>query len=126
MTATDRAAHSADAAQVEAGKNVASESHEPVVVTGEGSNGMAVAARHDTHHHHSSNSGLSGHTEEELAHLRLRTQVTHEGEAYCPNPNLKDLVRNWQSEATARVLICSSIAFSISLCKVASVAGVVG
>lgn len=94
MTATDRAAHSADAAQVEAGKNVASESHEPVVVTGEGSNGMAVAARHDTHHHHSSNSGLSGHTEEELAHLRLRTQVTHEGEAYCPNPNLKDLVRN--------------------------------
>lgn len=42
------------------------------------------------HHHH--NGGVLGHTEEEMARLRTRTHVTHEGEAYCPNPNIRDLV----------------------------------
>lgn len=40
--------------------------------------------------HH--NGGMLGHTEEEMAHLRNRTLVTHEGEAYCPNPAIRDLV----------------------------------
>lgn len=46
------------------------------------------------HHRRSSSagSGLMERTEEELARLRNRTQITHEGEAYCPNPNLRDLV----------------------------------
>lgn len=44
------------------------------------------------HHHHSHNGGMLGHTEEEMAKLRTRTLVTHEGEAYCPNPNIRDLV----------------------------------
>jgi hypothetical protein len=42
--------------------------------------------------------GLMERTEEEVARLRNRTQITHEGEAYCPNPNLRDLVNTskWQ------------------------------
>lgn len=43
-------------------------------------------------HHHHDNGGILGRTEEELSRLRLRTHITHEGEAYCPNPNIKDLV----------------------------------
>lgn len=42
--------------------------------------------------HHHTNGGLMERTEEEIARLRNRTQITHEGEAYCPNPNLRDLV----------------------------------
>lgn len=44
------------------------------------------------HHNHHANGGLMERTEEEIARLRNRTQITHEGEAYCPNPNLRDLV----------------------------------
>lgn len=43
-------------------------------------------------YHHSNGAGLMERTEEELANLRNRTEVTGEGEAYCPNPNLRDLV----------------------------------
>lgn len=44
------------------------------------------------HHNHHTHGGLMERTEEEVARLRNRTQITHEGEAYCPNPNLRDLV----------------------------------
>jgi len=38
-----------------------------------------------------------GHTEEEMAKLRTRTLVTHEGEAYCPNPNIRDLPKEFET-----------------------------
>lgn len=42
--------------------------------------------------HHDNGSGILGRTEEELSRLRLRTLITHEGEAFCPNPNIRDMV----------------------------------
>lgn len=38
-----------------------------------------------------------GQIEEELGRLLLRTQVTHEGEAYCPNPNIKNLPKEFET-----------------------------
>lgn len=60
-----------------------------------GTLGTGVESRGFPGHHRrssSAGSGLMERTEEELARLRNRTQITHEGEAYCPNPNLRDLV----------------------------------
>lgn len=60
-----------------------------------GTLGTGVEGRGIPGHHRrssSAGSGLMERTEEELARLRNRTQITHEGEAYCPNPNLRDLV----------------------------------
>lgn len=59
------------------------------------------------HHRRSSSagSGLMERTEEELARLRNRTQITHEGEAYCPNPNLRDLVRASTSATPAAITL---------------------
>lgn len=58
-----------------------------------GPDGTHVGDRdHLDHHHHHDNGGMLGKTEEEMAKLRNRTLVTHEGEAYCPNPNIRDLV----------------------------------
>lgn len=48
-------------------------------------------------HRHHDNGGLLGHTEEEMARLRLRTTITHEGEAYCPNPNIRDLPKEFET-----------------------------
>jgi hypothetical protein len=36
--------------------------------------------------------GLLGRTEEELARLQTRSEITGESEAYAPNPNTRDLV----------------------------------
>ena len=36
--------------------------------------------------------GVLGNVEEEFARLRTKTRITAEGDAYCPNPNLRDLV----------------------------------
>ena len=55
------------------------------------------------HHNHHTNGGLMERTEEEIARLRNRTQITHEGEAYCPNPNLRDLV-SWMSPTYNQML----------------------
>lgn len=49
----------------------------------------------DHHHHHAG--GVLGHTEEEMARLRTRTHITHEGEAYCPNPNIRDLPKEFET-----------------------------
>ncbi|KAG0619254.1 hypothetical protein M758_4G126100 [Ceratodon purpureus] len=43
------------------------------------------------------NGGMLGHTEEEMARLRLNTHVTAEGDAYCPNPNLRDLPKEFET-----------------------------
>ncbi|KAG0619256.1 hypothetical protein M758_4G126300 [Ceratodon purpureus] len=48
-------------------------------------------------HHHHNHGGLLGHTEEEMARLRNRTSITHEGEAYCPNPNIRDLPKEFET-----------------------------
>jgi hypothetical protein len=40
---------------------------------------------------------MLGHTEEEMARLRTKTMVTHEGEAYCPNPNIRDLPKEFET-----------------------------
>lgn len=49
----------------------------------------------DHNHHHAG--GVLGHTEEEMARLRTRTHITHEGEAYCPNPNIRDLPKEFET-----------------------------
>ena len=58
------------------------------VGTGLGPDGVTDRGLMGGRHHE----GLMERTEEEVARLRNRTQITHEGEAYCPNPNLRDLV----------------------------------
>lgn len=94
ITPTERAAIGAETASlegrgpagqaVEAAKNVATGRDDyPKMEPSSSSNGAGQ---------HHNNDGLLGHTEEELSRLRLRTQITHEGEAYCPNPNIKDMV----------------------------------
>lgn len=55
---------------------------------------------HDHHHggvmgHH--NGDMLGHTEEEMARLRLKTHITAEGDAYCPNPNVRDLPKEFET-----------------------------
>lgn len=47
----------------------------------------------DTHHYNGE--GLMGRTEEEMARLRNRTEITREGEPYAPNPNIRDLVSSY-------------------------------
>jgi hypothetical protein len=44
----------------------------------------------DTNHYNGE--GIMGRTEEEMARLRNRTEITREGEPYAPNPNIRDLV----------------------------------
>ena len=70
---------------VEAARNVATGRDDgPSAVVDRGtSNGVGAPIR---------NGDVLGHTEEEFARLRTRSEVTHEGEAYCPNPNIKHLV----------------------------------
>jgi hypothetical protein len=46
------------------------------------------------HHRHGD---FLGNTEEEMARLRLKTHITHEGDAYCPNPNIRDLPREFET-----------------------------
>ena len=41
--------------------------------------------------------GLLGRTEEEMARLRINTHITAEGDAYCPNPNLRDLPKEFET-----------------------------
>jgi hypothetical protein len=53
--------------------------------------------------------GMLGNTEEEMARLRIKTHITAEGDAYCPNPNLRDLVINLQNPKTVQI--------SFDLCK---------
>jgi hypothetical protein len=43
------------------------------------------------------NGGMLGHTEEEMARLRINTHITAEGDAYCPNPNLRDLPKEFET-----------------------------
>jgi len=49
-----------------------------------------ILGNQEGHHH----GGVLGNTEEEMARLRTKTHITAEGDAYCPNPNVKDLVRS--------------------------------
>ncbi|XP_024389754.1 uncharacterized protein [Physcomitrium patens] len=53
-----------------------------------------------THPRHHNNGEFVGRTEEELAHLRSRSQVTNEGEVYCPNPNIRDLPKEFETRVT--------------------------
>lgn len=99
ITPTERAEVGAETARVE-GRGPAGQAAEAAknVVTGRDDGPGAVVDRSSNNvgslgAHHHSNNGLLGHTEEEFARLRTRTTVTHEGEAYCPNPNIKHLVR---------------------------------
>lgn len=55
-----------------------------------GDRGLLDHHNRDHHHHH--HGAFLGNTEEEMARLRLKTHITHEGDAYCPNPNIRDLV----------------------------------
>lgn len=110
-TATERAETGAETARaeghgaagqaVEAAKNAATGRDEPAVVDRSGvvEPGAAAASTSGTArslgaHHHRDN-GVLGRTEEEVARLRTRTQITKEGDAYCPNPNIRDLVRRF-------------------------------
>lgn len=43
------------------------------------------------------NGGMLGKTEEEMARLRINTHITAEGDAYCPNPNLRDLPKEFET-----------------------------
>lgn len=40
---------------------------------------------------------MLGNTEEEMARLRIKTHITAEGDAYCPNPNLRDLPKEFET-----------------------------
>lgn len=125
-TATERAAIGAEEARMEgrgpggraaeAARNVATGRDQPGVGpinngvgnTGVGpvNNGTTVGDRGLLDHRDHRRGGvLGGHhgdmlgnTEEEFARLRTKTHITAEGDAYCPNPNLRDLVttRNLQ------------------------------
>lgn len=63
------------------------------VGTGFGPDGVTDRGVMGGRHHE----GLMERTEEEVARLRNRTQITHEGEAYCPNPNLRDLPKEFET-----------------------------
>ena len=82
-TPTERAEIGAEEARLE-GKGPIGEASEAAknVVTGRDDNGVIV----------NNGAGPLGNTEEEFARLRTRTLITHEGEAYCPNPNIRNLV----------------------------------
>lgn len=113
-TATERAAVGAEEARMEgrgpggqvaeAARNVATGRDQPG-----GLHNNGVGAAHDgigpvngrttvgergllRDHHHGGHGEFLGNTEEEMARLRLKTHITHEGDAYCPNPNIRDLV----------------------------------
>ena len=108
-TATDRAAIGAEEARMEgkgpggraaeAAKNAVTDRDQRAV--GPFNDGTHdLAGRDGTHvgdrglfnHHHHDNGEMLGHTEEEMARLRNHSHVTYESEAYCPNPNIRDLV----------------------------------
>lgn len=110
-TATERAAIGAEEARMEgkgpggraaeAARNAATGRDQRVVLPDGvhhdgahlvGHDGAHVGDRGLLDHHHHDNVGILGHTEEEMARLRIRTHISHEGEAYCPNPNIRDLV----------------------------------
>jgi len=57
-------------------------------------NGLGHGTTEYDHSHYGT--GLE-HTEEELARLRNRTVVTGESEAYAPNPNIKDLPKEFET-----------------------------
>lgn len=116
-TATERAETGAETAReegkgvggqaVEAAKNVVTGRDEPGVPdaavvdrsSGVVEPGVAASTSAISHHHHHDN-GVLGRTEEEFAKLRTRTHITHEGEAYCPNPNIRDLPREYETRVT--------------------------
>jgi hypothetical protein len=67
-------------------------------------NGTTVGDRglFDRNHHHNGllghhNGDMLGHTEEEMARLRVNTHITAEGDAYCPNPNARDLPKEFET-----------------------------
>ncbi|KAG0589953.1 hypothetical protein M758_1G057800 [Ceratodon purpureus] len=62
-----------------------------------GVDGTHVGERGLFDHHHHENGGMLEHTEEEMARLRNRTHITHESEAYCPNPNIRDLPKEFET-----------------------------
>ncbi|KAG0561945.1 hypothetical protein KC19_9G105100 [Ceratodon purpureus] len=106
ITPTEKAEIGAETAKLE-GKGPAGQATEAVknVVTGRDDGPSAAVVDRGrsnngfgAHHHH--DNGTLGHTEEEFARLRTRTQVTHEGEAYCPNPNIKHLPREFETRVT--------------------------
>jgi len=121
-TATERAAVGAEEAKLE-GKGVVGQAVEAArnVRTGRDesgdlapghnngvglghNNGTTVGDRGLLDHHHRHGTGVGGNylgnTEEEMARLRLKTHITHEGDAYCPNPNIRDLVSARKSIAS--------------------------
>lgn len=106
-TATERTAIGAEEARTE-GKGPGGRAAEAVknAATVRDQRVVSDGVHHDATHlnpdvedrglvdHHA---GMLGHAEEEMTCLRNRTHITHEGEPYCPNPNIPDLV----SEACA-------------------------
>lgn len=60
-------------------------------------NGTGVEDRGHFGRDHQRNGGMLGHTEEEMARLRINTHITAEGDAYCPNPNLRDLPKEFET-----------------------------
>lgn len=107
VSPAERAAIGAETAKLE-GRGKAGQAREAVknVVTGRDDPGRELHKRTSSTelgsssrsngsgvlHHDNGSSGILGRTEEELSRLRLRTLITHEGEAFCPNPNIRDMV----------------------------------
>lgn len=98
-TATERAAIGAEEARLQ-GRGPAGRAAEGLrnVATGRDNlgNNTTVGDRGLLNHNHQ-DGGMLGHTEEELARLRLNTHITAEGDAYCPNPNLRDLPKEFET-----------------------------
>lgn len=80
-----------DAAKAAAGKGTTGYDH-----TGldhpSGLENRGVVDRDHAHH-----GGMLGHTEEELARLQTRSVITGESEPYAPNPNIKDLPKEFET-----------------------------
>jgi hypothetical protein len=114
-TATERAAIGAEEARMEgrgpggraaeAARNVATGRDNNVVNNGTTTVGDRGLLGHSDSDRHRPGGLLSGHrhgdvlgnTEEEFARLRTKTHITAEGDAYCPNPNLRDLPKEFET-----------------------------
>lgn len=85
------------------------------VGTGFGPDGVTDRGVLGGRHHE----GLMERTEEEVARLRNRTQITHEGEAYCPNPNLRDLVNTpkWHKSCAMYAFFEAAAGMHVTKCN---------
>lgn len=99
-TAGERAAVGAEEARME-GRGVGGQAAEAAEMAAAGRTGRTGRRRHRLPgQNRSRSSSLSSSDEEGLRRHHhglaegVRTVVSNEGEAYCPNPNIRDLVSN--------------------------------